>query len=340
MFPKSKLDVVSKVRAAIRRSDYIDQDEAGRKKIAIDFVNAFKKGNDVTPEIIAFLFQKFNAFYLLTAAEATGPDAVPFLTYVDVEEAADECGYPDLYKTLAKRLDERGKSDDYSEDRIGLKEIPKIGGGAAKAASLHNLLKSASRSPMLVNEAKNDYRFVKHATKSVNDLNNSYHHLSDMYHTIVGLPKALEMSDLRMNKVARKVIKAIIFNKKADSRGYSMKTRPLLEAVSLFKDEFAKYAELVEEVDTVTEVIPEMVKDMSRADEERLNVGDVIEVTESIRGGFGAVPAGTIVKIMQTDDGNGLMRIRKKGGTEDNDVFIPISKLTRSKFQRVDEAKF
>ena len=63
MYPDSKMDITSKIRSKIRTSNYPRKNQGERKNIAIEFCKAFKKVNSSTPELIAFILQKFNAYH-------------------------------------------------------------------------------------------------------------------------------------------------------------------------------------------------------------------------------------------------------------------------------------
>lgn len=342
MYPTSKLDIVSKVRAVVRQTDYIDKTEDEQYEIATKFVKAYKKTHDVTPELVAFLFQKFNAYHLLTVSLANKTsDYIPFLKYIDVEKAAKECGHDNLYATIASNLSKRKTDPKYSAYRIGEEGFPETANskGQDKAASRINmatLLKSASKSEDLLKEARRDYRFVKHAMTTTDSLNSAYNHLSEMYYHVRGLKSAINHSPVKFNKTAQKVIAIMDFNKKANLIGgeYSVDA-PILGALVEFRNTLDKYAKLDEEMEVITKALPDMVKDMKRVDKKRLLVGDKIKVIKSVRSGFGVVPGGETVTVLDIDVDNNLLKVEKTKGKDVIEMYLPMDRLHDSGYTRV-----
>ena len=265
-----------------------------------------------------------------------GTSDIPFVTYIDVEAAAKELGYLNLYANMAKRLSDRRKSNEYAAFRIGKANIPtgkKDMGKAAAKTDFSTLLKSASRSPNLLESAKKDYMFKAAASNAVDELNRSYRKLSSMYNGTRGLAQALATLPIPFVKKAKALIDTLKFNRNADMR-IQPKELPLAEAINVFESTYEKYAKLNEQLEDTKEIAPELVKDMGREDRKKVRVGDKIKVIKAVRSGLGVVPAGETVTVTEMNTADSIVIGDKMVNGEEVEVHLPCSVLHRAGFTK------
>jgi len=336
MYPKGKLKVMAQIRAMIRKSDYLNKDMTERESIAKQFITSFAKKYDTTPELTAFLIQKFNAFHLNAVLVDSGTESIPFLEYLGVEKIAAELGHKNIYATLAHNLVRRSGDEKYSSYRVGIN-----GRGSVKTASsvhagdtIHTMLKSASRSKTLLEAAVSDPN-IKYRVKALVDATEmAFGKVSSLYYGTSGLADALDKDiALKLDKNAQAVIDVLKFN--ADRRAGMRKTATAtVYAITEFKEALQKYAEQKEKLDDVEKLAPEAVAELNRSDKKKIVPGVKITNVKAIRGGFGAIPSGSILDVNEVAGDTVYMSISRDtaepGDDTEVEYQVPLTKIEKA----------
>jgi len=308
MYPKNKLTLMSKIRAKIRTSDYVNKSDGERRQIIKSFIEDYQKTYDMTPELIAFIIQKFNAFFLNAVMVAAKATSIPFVEYVDVEGLAAELGYEDLFNTIAKRLVDRRDSGKYGK------------GGVKAASSTVSLIKAAAKSTELLKQAVSDPNLKYRIEKDIQDYNIEYRVLENMFSKTAAISDDIIKSYLvGMPKEAAVLFDTLQFN--VENRAAHISS----DAVFEFKEQLKKVAELKEELDEVLDLDKKLQQyNEERVDKKKIRPGLTITTVKSVRGGFGVIPAATDVIIVNADEDTVYL---DKNGKE---YKVPREKLERA----------
>lgn len=293
---KEKFDILTMVRKKIKEGVTTEYPE----KI-VEYVRELQNDYDISPELLAFILQKFNALFLNARMREGGGDQVnATIPVLDVREIAKQFGFDDIFKTLADRLESR--TNQYRSS----------GTNRAKTAAkkYETLSKAASRDESLTDRFNKDHEMSDlkklAQARALFDLEN----LRKKYWQHPNLETFIKAAGLDRLTRCKKVLDIIRENKLE----ITTKTANVSDFLS-FDTDLRKLAEL-------DDMVAKEGEDMD------YQVGSQYKVIRRIKVGDEVVSAGTvltIVDVVSDSEGNQTITVRTDKG---NNYSIEEAKLS------------